>query len=106
MLGCIFLRLFAARAKPVGGEVLKRDTVMFGRIIHIAADGADVFAGRGLEDDFTRRNDGRRIVEVHDTLLLKALQRFGRVGRAGHEAVFGETDGLDFDAHGFSFRAP
>ena len=48
-------------------------------IVNIAANGADVFAGRSLEDDFADGDDGRRIVEIDDALLLKALQRFGRV---------------------------
>ena len=78
------LRLFAARATPVGREVLERDAVMFGGIVDIAADGADVFAGRGLEDDFAHGDDGRRIVEVHDALLRVAFQCFGRVGAEIH----------------------
>ena len=52
---------------------------MFSRIVHVAADGTDVFAGRCLEDDFTNRNDGRRIVEIDDTLRLEAFQRLRRV---------------------------
>ena len=80
----LFFRLFAARAKPVGWEILERDTFMFGGIVDIAADGASVFASRRLEDDFTRRNDGRRIVEIDDALLRVAFQRFGRVGAKIH----------------------
>ena len=57
---------------------------MLSGIIDIAADGANVFAGRGLEDDFAHRNDGRRIVEIDDTLLRVAFQRFGRVGAKIH----------------------
>ena len=79
--GVFVLRLFAARAAPVGRKVLERHAVMFSRIVHVAADGTDVFAGRCLEDDFTNRNDGRRIVEIDDALRLKALQRLRR-GRA------------------------
>ena len=52
---------------------------MFGRIVDIAADGADVLSCRGLEDDFAHGNDGGRIVEIDDALLRVALQRFGRV---------------------------
>ena len=44
--------LLAARTAPVGGQILERDAVMFGGIIDIAADGADVLAGRRLEHDF------------------------------------------------------
>ena len=57
---------------------------MFGGIVDIAADGTDVLAGRGLEDDFANWNDGGRIVEIHDALLRVAFQRFGRVGAEIH----------------------
>ena len=57
---------------------------MLSGIIDIAANGADVFAGRRLEDDFAHGNDGRRIVEIDDTLLRVALQRFGRVSAKIH----------------------
>ena len=72
------LRLFAARATPIVREVLERDAVMFGGIVDVAADGADVFAGRRLEDDFAHGNDGGRIVEIDDALLREAFQRFRR----------------------------
>ena len=78
------LRLLAARANPIGREILERNAVMLCRIVDIAADGADILASRRLEDDFARRNDGRRIVEIDDALLLKALQRFRRVGAEIH----------------------
>ena len=67
---------------------------MFGGIVDIAADGADVLAGRGLEDDFTHGDDGRRIVEVHDALLRVAFQRFGRVG-AEIDSRTGAAEGTD-----------
>ena len=57
---------------------------MLGRIVDIAADGADVFAGRRLEDDFADGDDGRRIVEIDDALLRVAFQRFGRVSAEIH----------------------
>ena len=57
---------------------------MFGWIVDIAADGADVFASRRLEDDFANGNDGRRIVEIDDTLLRVAFQRFGCVSAKIH----------------------
>ena len=83
-----------ARTAPVGRKVLERDDVMFGGIVHIAADGADVLSGRSLEDDFARRNYGRRIVEIHDALLGKTLQRFRRVGAEIHRRT-GAAEGTD-----------
>ena len=76
----LFLGLFAARAAPVGRQVLERDAVMFGGVIDIAADGADVLAGRRLEHDFAGRNHGRRIGEVNDPVLFQTFQRFWRMG--------------------------
>lgn len=90
----LVLRLFAARAKPVGWKILERDAVMFGRIVDIAADRADVFAGRGLEDNLAHGNDGRWIVEIHDALLRVAFQRFGRVGAKIHGRT-GAAEGTD-----------
>lgn len=43
---------------------------MFGRIVDIAANGADVFAGRSLEDDFADGDDGRRIVEIGERIKV------------------------------------
>ena len=57
---------------------------MFGGIVDIAADRADVLAGRRLEDDFAHGDDGRRIVEIHDALLRVALQRLWRVRAEVH----------------------
>lgn len=40
----LFLAAFAAWAFPVVGEVLKGNTVVFGRVIDISAHGADILA--------------------------------------------------------------
>ena len=73
------LWLAAARTAPVGGKVLERDAVVLGRIVHIAADGADVLSCRRLEHDFARRDDGGRICEVNDPVLFQTFQRLRRV---------------------------
>ena len=53
---------------------------MLGRVVDVAADGADVLAGRGLEDDLAGRDHGGRVREVDDAVRGEALQRLGRVG--------------------------
>ena len=42
----LFLALLATRAAPVVGKVLEGYAVVLGRVVDIAADGADVLAGR------------------------------------------------------------
>ena len=76
----LFLGLLAARAAPVGRQVLERDAVMFGGVIDITADGADVLTCRRLEHDFAGRNDGRWIGEINDPVLFQTFQRLRRVG--------------------------
>ena len=53
---------------------------MFGGVIDVAADGADVLAGRRIEHDFAGRNHGRWIREVNDPVLFQTFQRLRRVG--------------------------
>ena len=68
-----------ARTAPVGRQILERDAVVLGGIVHIAADGADVLSCRRLEHDFAWRNDGGRVREIYDALRLEDFQRFRRV---------------------------
>ena len=67
---------------------------MFGRIVHVATNRADVFSGRRLEDYFAQRNDSRRIVKIYDTLLSVALERFGCV-RTKIDGWTGAAEGAD-----------
>ena len=74
---------------------------MLGGIVDIAANGANVFTGRRLEDDFADGDDGRRIVEIDDTLLRVAFQRFGRVGAKihGRTGAAGRSERQDLPPH-------
>ena len=70
----LFLALLTARTFPVVRQIGKRDAVMLGGIVHIAADRADKFAACLLcgEIDLCkhRRN---RIVKIHDALGFQIL---------------------------------
>ena len=61
---------------------------MLGRIIHIAADGADILAGGFLLLEIHLGEDGRhRMVEVHHALGFKVLIALRRVGAAIHRGM-------------------
>ena len=77
------LRLLAARAAPVVGQVLKCHTVVFGWIVQIATDRADIFAGVFLLGEIYLGKDCRHgIVEIHHALGLQVLITLRRVGAA------------------------
>ena len=52
------------------------------RIIDLPADGADIFSGRRLLDEFRGRNRNRRIVQINHSLRLQILIAKRRVGAA------------------------
>lgn len=69
----LFFTLPASRAFPVFRKVLKRSTIVFRRIIDIAADRTDISAGRRLECYLSHRNRLRRIVQVNDRPGFRVL---------------------------------
>ena len=82
------LRLLAARATPVGREVFERHAVMLGRVVDVAADGANVFASWRLEDDFAGVDHGGRVVEVYDALCFEAFERLGYSYKYGQRRYY------------------
>ena len=68
------LRLLAARATPVVGQVLKSHAIVLGRVVQIATDRADIFAGVFLLGEIYLGKDCRHgIVEIHHALGLQIL---------------------------------
>ena len=79
----LILALSAARALPVIRQILKGNTVMLGRIIHIATDGADVFTSGLLLREIQLRPDRRyRIVQIHHALCLQVFIALRRMRSA------------------------
>lgn len=74
------LALLAARAPPVVRQIVKRDAVVLGRIVDIAAHGADVFPAGLAEGNVSNGHARRGIVQVHDLPGVQVLAAQRRVG--------------------------
>ena len=77
------LRLLAAWATPVVGQVFKCHTIVFGRVVQIATHRADIFAGIFLLGEIYLCQYGwYGIVQIHHELGLQVLITLWRVGAA------------------------
>ena len=77
----LFFRLFAARAAPVIGQVLKRNAVVFGGVVDIAANGANIDSRRFLRGEIDlgkNRRDG--MIQIHYALCFEVLIALRRMG--------------------------
>ena len=75
------LRLLAAWATPVVGQVFKCHTIVFGRVVQIATHRADIFAGIFLLGEIYLCQYGwYGIVQIHHALGLQVLIALWCVG--------------------------
>ena len=82
------LGLHATGAAPVVGQLFKGHAVVLGRVIDIAADGADILAaGFLLGEVHLGQNRRHRIVEVNHALGLQVLVSLRAVGAAIHRRM-------------------
>ena len=104
MLVKLLLRLFAARALPVVRKILKRDAVVLRRIIHIAADRADILAGALFCAEIELFEDGLgRMVKIHDSLCFQVLVALRCMRAAVDGRVFAD-EGADTPKENALFR--
>ena len=82
------LGLFAAGTAPVVGQLFEGHAVVLGRVIDIAADGADILAaGFLLGEIHLSKNWRNGIVEVYHALGLQVLVALRAVGAAIHRRM-------------------